>query len=416
MILLLSIVTTSCSTLPKVTLIEDVETYTMDNGIITARISKVTGDLVSLRYHDMEMLATDLKPDFIPQIKGHEPVNNPNWKEPLIGGHAHAYWSHDAMGVKGSAPAIPSITIHPVNNGGERAEISIKAVSNGRKMGTGPGAGPEGQFVSDIDIRYTLERGTSGLYTYSIFEHTPQYGLTALGEARFCAKLADFFDWMSVDEDCDFYYPKDLQTGDKYVFTALQSKNPAFGWSSTTYNVGLFFINPSMEYMSGGPTKVEFLGHRDTNQQAAPCVLNYWRSSHYGGAEVNVAAGEQWTKVVGPFFIYANSGSDPKTIYADAKSRASIEADKWPYQWVELANYPKLDKRSKVTGRLILNDFNSNNSFTNLVVGLTAPAYLSPRPKSSPKVMVDWQRDAKFYQFWTNGSVDGSFMLDKVRP
>jgi len=129
-----------------------------------------------------------------------------------------------------------------------------------------------------------------------------------------------------------------------------------------------------MEYMSGGPTKVEFLGHRDTNQQAAPCVLNYWRSSHYGGAEVNVAAGEQWTKVVGPFFIYANSGSDPKTIYADAKSRASIEADKWPYQWVELANYPKLDKRSKVTGRLILNDFNSNNSFTNLVVGLTAPA------------------------------------------
>ena len=68
-------------------------------------------------------------------------------------------------------------------------------------MGTGPGAGPEGQFVSDFDIRYTLERGTSGLYTYSIFEHTPQYGLTALGEARFCAKLADFFDWMSVDHD-----------------------------------------------------------------------------------------------------------------------------------------------------------------------------------------------------------------------
>ena len=114
MILLLSIVTTSCSTLPKATLIEDVETYTMDNGIITARISKVTGDLVSLRYHDMEMLATDLKPDFIPQIKGHEPVNNPNWKEPLIGGHAHAYWSHDAMGVKGSAP------IHNYSSGKQR--------------------------------------------------------------------------------------------------------------------------------------------------------------------------------------------------------------------------------------------------------------------------------------------------------
>ena len=47
-----------------------------------------------------------------------------------------------------------------------------------------------------------------------------------------------------------------------------------------------------MEYISGGPTKVEFLGHRDTNSVAAPCVLNYWRSSHYGGALVDLAAGE----------------------------------------------------------------------------------------------------------------------------
>ena len=69
MILLLSIVTTSCSTLPKVTLIEDVETYTMDNGIITARISKVNGDLVSYRFNDMEMIAPDLKPEIIAQIK-----------------------------------------------------------------------------------------------------------------------------------------------------------------------------------------------------------------------------------------------------------------------------------------------------------------------------------------------------------
>lgn len=69
MILLLSIVTTSCSTLPKVTLIEDVETYTMDNGIITARISKVTGDLVSLRYHDMEMLPPISSLILFPKLK-----------------------------------------------------------------------------------------------------------------------------------------------------------------------------------------------------------------------------------------------------------------------------------------------------------------------------------------------------------
>lgn len=415
-ILLLGILMANCSTLPQVTLTEDAETYIMDNGIIKVRISKVTGDLVSLRYNNMEMFATGLLPDFIPEIKGNEPTNNPNWKNPSIAGRAHGYWSHDAMGVKGSAPAIPSITINPANNGGQRAEISIKALSNGRKMGTGPGAGAEGQFISDIEIRYTLEQGASGVYTYSIFEHTPQYGLTALGEARFCAKLADFFDWMSVDANRNFYYPKDLQTGDKYVFTALQSKNPAFGWSSTTRNVGLFFINPSMEYLSGGPTKVEFMGHRDTNKEAAPCILNYWRSSHYGGAEVNIAAGESWTKVVGPFFIYVNSGSDSQAIYDDAKFRAAVEASKWPYQWVEGVDYPKLKERGKITGRFLLDDLNGDSSFSKLTVGLTAPAYISPRPENYPQIITDWQRDAKFYQFWTDGMADGSFTIDKVRP
>jgi rhamnogalacturonan endolyase len=75
-----------------------------------------------------------------------------------------------------------------------------------------------------------------------------------------------------------------------------------------------------VEYLSGGPTKVEFQGHRDTNQVAAPCVLNYWRSSHYGGANVDVAQGEHWTKVIGPFFIYCNSGGDPQALGGCARA------------------------------------------------------------------------------------------------
>jgi rhamnogalacturonan endolyase len=269
------IVLTSCATAP-VTLTEDVETYTMDNGIVSVRISKVTGDLVSFRYNGLEMFATTLSPDFHPEAKGDTPSGNPNWNDPSISGRAHGYWSHDVMGVKGSIPAIPSITIDPKTNGGKIAEISIKAISKDRKMGTGPGTNPgEGNLTVDIELRYTLEQGASGVYTYSIFDHNSNYPLGQFGEARYCAKLAPFFDWMSVDTLVDFYYPKDHNAGDKYVYTAVQSENPAFGWSSTTKNVGLFFINPSMEYMSGGPSKVEFMGHRDTNAEAAPCVLNY---------------------------------------------------------------------------------------------------------------------------------------------
>jgi rhamnogalacturonan endolyase len=402
---------------PVVTLKEDAQTYTLDNGIVTVRVAKASGDLVSLRYKNLEMLATFLTPEGEPDLLRDPPGANPNGLNKGMTDHQYGFWSHDAMGPRGTAPTITTITIDPGTNGGERAEVSVKGISKDRKMGTGPGARPDGQFVSDIEIRYTLGRGESGVYTYCIFEHKPEYPLTQLGEARFCAKLADFFDWMSVDAERDFYYPKDLKEGDKYIYTVLQSANQAFGWSSKTKNMGLFLINPSMEYISGGPTKVEFLGHRDTNPVAAPTVLNYWRSSHYGGAEVNVAEGENWKKVVGPFFIYVNSGQSPEIIYSDAKARITVEAKKWPYSWVKGVDYPLAKERATVKGQLVLKDTGADVNFSNLMVGLTAPAYISPRPPSTqPAPIIDWQRDAKFYQFWMKGNTNGSFEITKVRP
>lgn len=439
---------------PNVLLTEDSDTYVLSNGIVTARIAKASGDLVSLRYKELEMLATFLTPEGLPDLQKDPPGANPNGLNRGMTDHQYGFWSHDAMGPRGTAPAITKVTINPAKNGGDRAEVSVKGVAEGRKMGTGPGASPEGQFAADVEIRFTLGRGDQGIYTYCIFEHKPGYPYTQLGEARFCAKLNEFFDWMSVDTKRDFHYPKDLVAGDKYIYTAPIHNNPAFGWSSTTQNVGLYIINPSMEYMSGGPTKVEFMGHRDTNPVAAPCVLNYWRSSHYGGAEVNVAEGEAWTKVVGPFFIYVNSGATTADMYADARARAPIEAEKWPYAWVSGVDYPQADQRSTVKGKLVVTGPDAKSTFTGLRVGLTAPAYVSPRPAVAPgasatpgapaagntarvsvtstsgntnatatirtnplpPVMTDWQRDAKYYQFWTEGKSDGSFEIALVRP
>lgn len=478
LLLSLLLLATACSSSfsganQDVRLTEDSATYVLSNGIVTARIAKASGDLVSLRYKELEMLATFLTPDGLPDLQKDPPGANPNGLNRGMTDHQYGFWSHDAMGPRGTAPAIIKVTIDPAKNGGDRAEVSVKGVAEGRKMGTGPGASPEGQFAADVEIRFTLGRGDQGIYTYCIFEHKPQYPYTQLGEARFCAKLNEFFDWMSVDANRDFHYPKDLVAGDKYIYTAPIHDNPAFGWSSTTKNVGFYIINPSMEYMSGGPTKVEFMGHRDTNPVAAACVLNYWRSSHYGGAEVNVAEGEAWTKVVGPFFIYVNSGATTAEMYADARARAPIEAEKWPYAWVSGVDYPQADKRTAVKGKLVVAGPDAKSTFTGLRVGLTAPAYLSPRPAVEPSaatgtgsavsttgpaatavapaatavapagnrprvsvtsssgsvnasatlritpkppVMTDWQRDAKYYQFWTEGSSDGSFEIAKVRP
>src|SRR5438093_1309134 len=56
-----------------VTVEEDQSSFTLSNGIVTARVSKRSGDLTSLRYKGLETL-TDKS------------------------GHAGGYWSHDTIG------------------------------------------------------------------------------------------------------------------------------------------------------------------------------------------------------------------------------------------------------------------------------------------------------------------------------
>jgi rhamnogalacturonan endolyase len=368
---------------------EDNTTFKLSNGIVTARVSKRSGDLASLVYKGMETL-TDQS------------------------GHAGAYWSHDTTGGK---ETITRITIDPKANGGERAEVSVKGISGGNKMGHGPGAGRDGDFPADIEIRWSLGRGDSGIYTCCSFDHLPSYPAGTMTEARFCAKLADPFDWMTLDAKRNKHFPPTLREGDKYIYTAVQYDHSVYGWSSTTKQVGFWLINPSAEYLSGGPTKVEFLCHRDTTRVAAPCVLNYWRSSHYGGAVVAVAAGERWTKVVGPFFLYVNAGGDPQLLWKDALAQSAREAARWPYEWVAGIDYPRRQDRGRVQGRLVLNDPQSPKARTpGLLVGLSHPAYSAPGARGpGPARSIDWQTDAKHYEFWARGAEDGVFSIPNVR-
>ncbi|HEY2586155.1 MAG TPA: polysaccharide lyase family protein [Tepidisphaeraceae bacterium] len=395
-----------------VTVAETVETYTLANGILTAEVSKGSGGLMSLRYQGLEIL---------------DPANR----------GTPGYWSHAATSPK----MIEAITIDPKTNGGERGEVSVKGISDGERMGRGPG----GSVIADVEIRYCLGRGESGLYTYTILEHKPEYPATSLGEARFCAKLNDaVFDWMTVDRnrnmrmittyDWDHGTVTNMkearrmnsgqykgQVEHKYDYSAVQFDSLAWGWSSTSKHVGVWFVNPTIEYLSGGPTKVELSAHRDatfTNSQTAPappCLLNYWRGSHYGGSSCSVAAGDHWTKVVGPFLIYCNAGPSPDAMYQEALNRSAIETKAWPYDWVNGVDYPHKNQRGTATGQMVLKDPETPNAhMSHLLVGLTAPDYTIEGGRGT--FTVDWQRDAKHYEFWARGDDEGRFTIPAVRP
>ena len=272
---------------------EKPDAFVLSNGIVTATVRKGDGNLSSLMYRGDEMLAS--------------------------GEGRDGFWSHSAAtGERNRTTA--RITIDPATNGGRRAGGSVKGMSDGRPMGNGPG----GSAVADIEIRWTVEQGASGVYTYSAWEHKPEYPWTSVGEARFCAKLNDdIFDWMTVDarrnmkmlstHDWNYGTPLNMKevrlitTGPwkghvehKYDYSANQNDVRAWGWSSTTKHIGLWFINPSIEYLSGGPTKIELSAHRDAtfnpeakDAPAPPCLLNYWRGSHYGGSTAVIALGRR---------------------------------------------------------------------------------------------------------------------------
>lgn len=366
---------------------DDGETYTLSNGIVVAVISKRSADLLSLTYKGIETLTSD------------------------SGGHSAAYWSHD---VTGGSDLIPRVSLDPAANGGERAEVSIKGVSGGRKMGHGPGTPVDGDIAVDIDIRWSLGRGDSGIYTYTAFEHRPEYPGGTMAEARIAVELSSDFDTIHVDAARSGAFPLLNEGIDKYVYTALQAEERAYGWTSSTRKKGWFLLNPSAEYLSGGPTKAEFLAH------GRPTVLNYWKSSHYYGANVTLIEGEPWTKVVGPFMFYVNAGESHKAMVENAKAQLAHEEAKWPYTWVNAKGFAPPATRSEVKGRLALNDSPSPAQRTRysgaLTVGLTKTPYAVPAGDGRTRFL-EWQNDGKFYQFWSrNADPSGNFIIPKVAP
>jgi len=363
----------------------------------------------------------------------------------------------------------------PSSNNGALAEVSCRMVNDPES----PGA------PIDVDIRYALGRGEHWIYTYAVWDHRPGYPSFSVGEARYCIKLnPDVFDYMTIDADRHRIMP----TGDdwekgaptnlkearlmttgihkgtvehKYDYSAVFSETPAYGWSSTKHNVGLWIINPSLEYIGGGPTKAELTGHLDVNPRGLPTLLNMWLGSHYGGTSFAVGTNESWTKFIGPFLIYCNS-TTPKAgieqsqmaLWREALERAQSDERRWPYAWLVDSDYPSAKQRSKVNGRIVLDDrFNPNAKMSNVWVGLTAPDYTPPLVgfgggrrfgtnnffrsgftnafnstnfpargfgggfgRNGFPAKQDWQRDAKFYQFWVRADARGRFTIPDVRP
>jgi rhamnogalacturonan endolyase len=433
-----------------VTLTDNGDSWTMDNGIVKMTVLKRNGTIAigSLIYHGVSII--------------------PNRGE---------FWETTPSGT-----VTATVTIDPATNGGERAEVSVKGVNPG---GNNPGAGTRGTGEApspsqgpggprnggmDIETRYTMERGTSGFYTYAEYTHKASYPASGFGENRFILESMNRdFDWLSVDKDRNMLMTSDddlrkgvvihakeqriLNSGvyansveHKYSYNAIMYKLTAWGWSSTKDHIGVYFMNPSNEYIGGGAEKLDLIDHMSGT------LLDYWTSGHYaGGAGNHIPTGEDWKHVAGPIFVYFNAlatakeptpadldkfhasyGSgepavptawhdDALALWDDAVAKSKEVKAAWPYAWVSGVDYPHKDGRATVTGQLVLNDPQAvKKTLPHLTVGLAHPDYQVSSGGYTTRygtgTTVTWPHDGNYYQFWTDGSADGKFSIANVRP
>jgi autotransporter-associated beta strand protein len=168
-------------------------------------------------------------------------------------------------------------------------------------------------------------------------------------------------------------------------------------WGMATDQVGLWSILGSFEFINGGPTKQK-------GSVSGNYMYNDDAESH-GMGNINnpgVAAGEVFTKVIGPYFMYANTGTNHLQLWTNAQNEAAIMVSNWPYAWMDESeqDYPR--HRGMVTGTLMAK---TGESTANAVVILGDYAD------------GDWMyQGITNFLFWTTSDTNGNFSIPKVRP
>lgn len=342
----------------------------------------------------------------------------------LLSGNSNGgklYWEHSNN--QGLAFSY-GIVANPANNGGNYAEIVLSSTTVANML---------------MEVHYSMSRGSTGFYVTPIFIHGSTDGAASLGECRDNIYAGSIFNWMSVDAARNrrmevstsasamgvpgapaevSLWTNGIYAGryeDKYKYGADFGVQRVWGWSSVGTggkNIGLWSVSGSAEYYNGGPMKRELMEHIGTT------ILNMINGGHYGslGQDASWAAGEVWSKVCGPYFIYCNNITNTITatnqaaqsLYADALAQAAAEASAWPYGWFTNAYYAGPAGRGVVTGQMAISDsYNPNASASNLWVGVV-------QQPSTVNSIYDFQLWVKPYQFWVKTDSNGVFKIPGV--
>jgi rhamnogalacturonan endolyase len=275
----------------------------------------------------------------------------------------------------------------------------------------------------NVEQHYLLRRGDSGFYFFITYEHTKEMPACTFEQTRAVIRPirgTDPFTHYIVDDrrkgpypagpvlqtvfDTTWRYQFDQQIHSKYDYSKFIADDLVHGIAgkgSRAEAVGMWLIQPSREYVNGGPLRQELTTHQDSPTQNPHNNIVLWMlaGNHFGGPNTSVAAGQEWKHFYGPAFLYINSAASTDATWEDAKKKAAEEDARWPYAFVHHPDYPL--ERGTVTGSIHVSSGGPVNG---------AWIVLAPAGEK------DWCMSASGYEFWTKADASGEFTIPHVRP
>ena len=367
---------------PDVQLVDNGDTVTLSNGLVSATLVKATGQTTSVR--------------LVGSQRGNAGFN-------LVGGdHGGGYSTFNyTIGTTVSTKSISGATYRVVSQSADRVEVAM-AVNDPARL----------PFA--VELHAAMERDLAGVYYFMVYRYPegmpdglsiqqlryavaatdPSFTSFVVDDARGVRQrptIADTQHWVTL-QDTTYVLP-DGRIYSKYQnISDLEGDNHVFMVSNGS--VGMAVIQADKDYFSGGPTKQELTCHDYYNGEI---LLWHPFTSHYGSPALYPTKG--WEKVYGPFLLYVNEGDSVAAMWTDAKRAAARERGRWPYRWISEPLYAARE-RSAVSGRLLITDGTS-----------PARAWVVLALAGS-----EWQYENEGYVYYARADERGRFTVPAVRP
>ncbi|CAI0398837.1 unnamed protein product [Linum tenue] len=351
----------------------DPKHVTIDNGIIQLTLASPIGRIVGLKYHGADNL-----------LDSHEPK--------LWGAYFDV--SYNVIPPRSGAGGLHRVEATKytvITEKPDIVEVSFSAEWNPSLT--------DSVVPLNFDIRYIVRKGDSGFYTYVAVERLKDWPDMDMSLHVFVFRPnKQLFNYMAVSDEIQLVMPTEAdrangvtlapreavlmtnpvdpafkgQVDDKYEYIQEQKDSKLKGWISDTSKIGFWLIQPSTEYMNGGPLKYDLSCHN------GPTCVMVFTGEHVYGDDVDMVfkKGEGWNKVFGPFFTYVNSEQDRAGLWKDAKSQLEKETQLWPYCFIQHKDYTPAAQRGSVVGQLLVDD----NFVPGIVGSLRHPQLITVKP------------------------------------